>query len=91
MGRRKNREPHFCSFSLPSPLARFLFSLSTASLRRKEASDRGRNDLLPGAVGLWGGGGGRGGGWSHLCTKGATPVVSPCIRTQDFNIHRSIS
>lgn len=56
MGRQKRREPLSCFFfsSFPSPLARFLFSLSPASLRHKEASDRGKKDLLSMAVGLEG-------------------------------------
>ena len=57
MGRQKRGEPLSCSFSFPSPLARFLFSLSPASLRHKEASDRGKKDLLSMAVGLEGPGG----------------------------------
>ena len=60
MGRQKRREPLSCFFLFPSPLARFLFSLSPASLRHKEASDRGKKDLLSMAVGLEGRG-------SHIC------------------------
>lgn len=54
MGRQKRGEPLSCSFSFQSSLARFLFSLSPAPSRRKEASDRGKKDLLSMAVGLEG-------------------------------------
>lgn len=58
MGRQKRREPLSCFFfHSHRPLARFLFSLSPASLRHKEASDRGKKDLLSMAVGLEGRGG----------------------------------
>ena len=53
MGRQKRREPLSCFFSFPSLLARFV-SLSPASLRHKEASDRGKKDLLSMAIGLEG-------------------------------------